>query len=216
MASSQFASLNGVGSQHKISTKPFWEFNTLEINNWVRTLSPAVPNTGGMLFPKRLDPTTITPECNAQILVGNTLLQNLVRALSSASSYNGGGEPNPKRPKIENKGDMYQILDPSFAKSSGAASSELVTGAILSRMTLGGLVNGLAGVEGGVVDTLTCIPLDSSSHLTSGFVLGSVDEAAKKEETQKKLDELIATAKNIPLKEVIRMAKGLHRSVAAR
>ena len=76
-------------------------------------------------------------------------------------------------------------------------------------MTLGGLVNGLAGVEGGLVDTLTCIPLGELANDTT-------DEAKMKEERKKILDETVATAGNLPLKEVIKLARGLHKSVAAR
>jgi len=226
--------------------KPFWEFNITEINNWIRQLSPGVSNTGGMLFPKvetsiqqppaaaaaaaaAVVPGAVpppqpvivsnsnTPEFKAQVLVGNTLLQNLIRALNSASSHNNntnGGPPNPKRPKIENdnnkgKGDAYQILDPSFAKSGGVASSELSTGAILSRMTLGGLVNGMAGVENGVVDTITCIPLKCVGN-------ENMDERTKKNDTIKYMEEAIGTAAGLKLKDVVRMARGVHRSVAAR
>lgn len=190
-------------SQHVIAvpSKPFWNFTIHEIERWIsQHLTPGIgPN--------------------------QVLGQNLKRALLSASSYDrgdvgsgGGGQPNPKRPKIENngtnngsKGDVYQILDPSFAKSNGVASSELSTGAILSRMTLGGLVNALAGVEGGVVDTLTCIPLN---ELTDSC--NNMNEAAKKEEAKKHMDAVIHTAGDLPLKEVIKIARGLHRSIAAR
>lgn len=178
-----------------------------------------------MIFPKRLDATlgvdkAAQDEYRATILKGSTLLQNLVRALNSASSHNGNGvgvgEPIAKRPKIENRngtvGDIYNILDPSFAKSGGVASSELSTGAILSRMTLGGLVNGLAGVEGGVVDTLTCISLNDLTNDKGGVF----DEAAQKEERKKQLDATVASAGNLPLKELVQLGRGLHRSVSAR
>ena len=241
MATSHLASANG-GSGGGVynSTKPFWTFNAPEIQNWVRQLTPGVPNTGGMIFPKRTATATSTDnnatsttdaqqaadreEFRTKQIAGSALLQNLIRALTSASSHGkgggggGGGEPNPKRPKIEtdngngNKnGDAYRILDPSFAKSGGVASTELSPGAILSRMTLGGLVNGLAGVEGGVVDTLTCIPL---GDLENDAVTN--DEAARKERRNERMDAVVATAGNLPLREVIKMGRGLHRSIAAR
>ncbi|KAL7537164.1 hypothetical protein ACHAXR_008648 [Thalassiosira sp. AJA248-18] len=214
-----------------LQKKTFWNFTTPEIVIWVRQLTPAIPNTGGMLFPKRLDNDTTAAapaaaaaqeEYKSKVSLGNTLLQNLTRALSSASSHNGSssGPPNAKRQKIGTNGnsnnngaaagDAYQILDPSFAKSDGNAGSELIPGAILSRMTLGGLVNALAGVQGGVVDTLTCMPLGGHDETVV------VDEATKKEENKKQMDVVIATAGNSSLKEVIRLARGLHRSIAAR
>jgi hypothetical protein len=65
----------------------------------------------------------------------------------------------------EGTGDIHQVLDPSFAKQSQSSNTtELSTGAKLSRISLGGLVNALSGVKGGVVDALTCI---SPSELSS-------------------------------------------------
>jgi hypothetical protein len=176
-----------------------------------------------------------------QTFVGNTLLSNLTRALDAASSSsqtkrnsgdcnNGNvganGEPNTKRIKIDNEeemtgrmGDIYQILDPSFAKQSNSGgesqnTTELSTGSILSRITLGGLVNALSGMQGGVVDTLTCIPLCELSATNNDN--HRMDDAAKKEERKKHLDVIIETAHNLSLREVIKLARGLHRSIAAR
>ena len=192
--------------------KPFWNFTSSEIDAWIRQLTPGVPDTGGMLFPKR----GAGEEYQAKAQLGNALLQNLLRALSVASSHKdaAAGPPQAKRPKIENgsgKGDMYNILDPSFARSNGESSVDMPVGAILSRMTLGGLVNGLAGAEGGVVETLTCIPLAELSSENE-----ALDEAAKKDARKKHSEAAIATAGNLPLKEVIKLARGLQHSVAAR
>lgn len=166
-----------------------------------------------------------------QTSIGNTLLSNLTCALNVASSCSitnsgssNGDEPNTKRIKVENDsadsgervGDIYQILDPSFAKQSNTDgesnnTTELSTGSILSRITLGGLVNGLAGVQGGIVDTLTCIPLSELSSTNN-----NMDDSSKKEERKKHLDVVIDSAHNLSLREVIKLARGLHRSIAAR
>ncbi|KAL7427009.1 hypothetical protein ACHAXH_001253 [Discostella pseudostelligera] len=166
-----------------------------------------------------------------QTSIGNTLLSNLTCALNVASSCSitnsgssNGDEPNTKRIKVENDsadsgervGDIYQILDPSFAKQSNTDgesnnTTELSTGSILSRITLGGLVNGLAGVQGGIVDTLTCIPLSELSSTNN-----NMDDASKKEERKKHLDVVMDSAHNLSLREVIKLARGLHRSIAAR
>lgn len=228
-------------------TKPFWKFNTNEISNWIRQLTPGIPNTGGILFPKPLSLSTTfinenekiakENEYRTKLILGNTLVGNLTRSLSVASSSSSSlssQQPTPtnvgsssaqqpilKKPKIEpnnnsNIGDVYNILDPTFAKSnSGTSSTELVPGAILSRLTLGGLVNGLSGVNGGVVDTLTCIPLDELLQTTTTDDI-IVDEATRREERKKRMDAIIETAGNISLNEVIRLARGLHRSIAAR
>ena len=223
---------------NQLDTKPFWKFNTTEISNWIRQLTPGIPNTGGMLFPKNPsitkdttpeDKVAMEDEYRSKLIVGNTLVQNLIRALSAASSCNtpaaaavgsnnSSNEPMLKKPKIEstNSGDTYQILDPSFAKTNQneqqSNSTDLSTGAILSRITLGGLVNALGGVNGGIVDTLTCIPLSELELKQSS----GVDESSKKEERKKLLDVEVPTAGNLKLKEVISLARGLHRSIAAR
>lgn len=223
--------------------KPFWHFSTPEIERWVRQLAPGIPNTGGMLFPSGKTTTSSATDADLsddvhfsrQRLVGNTLLSNLTRALDAASSSSRAssaddgvdGERNTKRIKIENEeatpekmGDMYQILDPSFAKQSDSGggchnTTELSTGSILSRISLGGLVNALSGVQGGVVDTLNCIPLSELST-TNNKYNHHMDDASKKEEQKKRLDMIIETAHNLSLREVIKLARGLHRSIAAR
>ena len=247
MASSSSSSYAATAIQRQLlDTKPFWKFNTNEISNWIRQLTPGIPNTGGILFPKPLSLSTTfinenekiakENEYRTKLILGNTLVGNLTRSLSVASSSSSPSSQQPtptnvgsssaqqpilKKPKIEpsnsnNIGDVYNILDPTFAKSNnGTSSTELVPGAILSRLTLGGLVNGLSGVNGGVVDTLTCIPLDELLQTTTTDDI-IVDEATRREERKKRMDAIIETAGNISLNEVIRLARGLHRSIAAR
>ena len=71
-------------------------------------------------------------------------------------------------------------------------------------------------MNGGVVDTLTCIPLDENmlQQTTTDDII--VDEATRREERKKRMDAIIETAGNISLNEVIGLARGLHRSIAAR
>lgn len=185
-------------------------------------------NTGGMLFPK---PPTLAPDGSQdkdkdaimkqyqeRYAVGNLLIQNMTRALGMASDTSGG-DPAAKKTKIANleskqthgKGDVYNILDPSFSKQNNTVSEG--EGAILSRLTLGGLVNALAGTQGGVVDTVTCVPLSDLN--------GKADVTSNGTETssngkKKGLDANIDTAGNLTLKELIRIGSGLHRSVSAR
>ena len=164
MASSSSSSYAATAIQRQLlDTKPFWKFNTNEISNWIRQLTPGIPNTGGILFPKPLSllSTTYNNENNDKIakeneyrtklVIGNTLVGNLTRSLSVASSSSSsssqqptptnvgsssGQQPILKKPKIEPNnigGDVYNILDPTFAKSNnGSSSTELVPGAILS------------------------------------------------------------------------------------
>jgi hypothetical protein len=227
----------GVGSDNSNNGgRPLWEYDVNGIENWIRRLAPGVPNTGGMLFPA-VSPHPATTTSNGHAL-GNALLSNLTGALSCASSHGrvGGGvtgEPDLKRLKVEagvGGGDVYRVLDPSFARSgrndddggggSSLSSSELSAGAILSRITLGGLVNGLSGMAGGIVDSLTCIPFTDLSQCGGGgvgHVDGGVNDAArKKEERKRHMEMTVPTAGNITVRELIQLARGLHRSIAAR
>eukprot|EP00984_Skeletonema_dohrnii_P019335 scaffold9211_cov183-Skeletonema_dohrnii-CCMP3373.AAC.3 len=218
-------------------TKPFWDLTVPEISQWIHTLTPGIPNTGGMLFPVAVKPSaagaTIPPPNQEQfatkMALGELLVRNLMTALSSASTFgsnSGGGVPEAKRQKIDHNtinnnggGDKFKVLDPSFAQSNNKNSStttknsnntsELSPGAILSRITLGGLVNGMSGVEGGCVDTLSCIPLSDLQKDHHQVV----DPSSA---TTKGIDAVIDTAGNLILKDLIKLARGLLRSISAR
>ena len=258
---------NGNGMIH--SSKALWDLDAKGIETWIRNLAPGVPNTGGMMFPKRPVATAATnaaaaaASCDAtpiaaantttamamqqyqrKLAIGNTLLANLSTSLACASSsaaddYDNDAAaasvPTKKKQKTDNtntninanntnttKGDVYQILDPSFAKTS-TQTSELLPGAILSRMTLGGLVNAVSGVPGGVVDTMNCIPLGELENNDRGTKNGGTAttggggvEAVSSAANLGCMNDILGSAGNLTLKEVIQLARGLHRSVAAR
>ena len=216
--------------------KPLWDLTPTEIESWVRSLSPGAVNTGGMLFPKPLM-TSSSSAANsaaedssksdkdayqARLQVGNILLGNLVNGLRMASAGTSNNDGSAaKKAKTQHVvvtaqkgcGDMYNILDPSFSKNTSNAVDE-GEGAILSRLTLGGLVNGLCGVYGGCVDTVTCVPLsdlngDNNAAAADGIHTHNGQQA-------KGLDAVIESAGNLTLKELIRIGSGLHRSISAR
>lgn len=204
-------------------TRPFWELTSAEVASWVRQLAPGVANTGGMLFPARPGPSSAGSSeseegYRAASARGEALLANLVRALDSASRSDGGNErgdgpPDAKRPRPDDGGDGgddYGMLDGSFARTAGKAGSELPPGAILSRIQLGGLVNGLAGTVGGVVDPPTCIP----KCVLQGAAEG--DGAGRRDETNERMGDKVETACGMTLGELIRLGRGLNRSIAAR
>jgi len=208
-------------------TRPFWELTSAEVASWVRQLAPGVANTGGMLFLSRTGPSSaVSSESDeegyrAASARGEALLANLVRALDSASRSDGGNErgdgpPDAKRPRPDDGGDGgddYGMLDGSFARTAGKAGSELPPGAILSRIQLGGLVNGLAGTVGGVVDPPTCIP---KSVLRGDQGAGDGDQAGRRDETNERMGDKVETACGLTLGELIRLGRGLNRSIAAR
>lgn len=237
---------NGLHNLPATTGKPFWDLDTLAIQRWIRGLAPGVHNTGGMLFPKKVavaaangaanaaasgarPPAMTNEEYDEKVKIGNILLDNLTKSLSCASSKDTSESPSKKKQKTDigksnslGAGDIYKILDPSFAKTA-ENSSDLLPGAILSRMTLGGLVNALCGVEGGLVDTTTCIPLEDlkEGSVTNGDRIDSSVTAAgeaKKNEVKriKGMEAVVETAGKLTLKQLVQMARGLHRSVAAR
>jgi len=104
--------------------------------------------------------------------------------------------PPPPKPMVINKKDAFCILDPSFAKGKDVVH---ISGAVLSRLGMGGLLNALCGVEGGVVDSITSLPLPTVT---------TNPKTGKKEES------------NIPnpilTPQVKKFARVLKRAVAAR
>ena len=227
---------------NKATSKPFWDLTVPEISQWIHALTPGIPNTGGMLFPVAAavaggSNTNTTEETAAKKALGELLVGNLMTAISSASSYNSNdneSSPAAKRQKVESSssssstndgsGDKFQVLDPSFAQSNNTTNSsnknttttnnntsELSPGAILSRITLGGLVNGMAGVEGGCVDTLSCIPLSDLQNNNDQVMMNDGEKTAAKG-----IDAVVETAGNLLLKDLIKLARGLLRSISAR
>jgi hypothetical protein len=225
--------------------KPFWDLTVPEISQWIHSLTPGIPNTGGMLFPPSATTTTASDnKCNNTADQGELLVKNLLTALSSASSFDNihndaslSSDDANKRQKIYHNncnnatnnngagggdGDRYGILDPSFAIKSSCNNdnnknnnknlntSELSPGAILSRITLGGLVNGMSGVHGGCVDTLSCIPLSDLQRSEAG------DDCNDGAAVTKGIDAVIEPAGNLLLKDLIKLARGLLHSISAR
>jgi hypothetical protein len=144
-----------------------------------------------------------------ELNISNKLLNNLCTALQSASidksSTKHANIDHPaKRMKLESgvasastdepSRDAYNILDPSVSKGVDIVH---VTGAIIARLTIGGLINALAGQPGGVVDTTSAKSLDGS-------------EIATKKETP------IATAQNATMGVIQAKSQGLSHLVGAR
>ncbi len=81
---------------------------------------------------------------------------------SSSSSDNGninGNDSNNKQPQKTQR-DIYNILDTSFSRGKDVVH---LPGAILARITIGGLMNGMAGQIGGIVLPNTAKPVDGSN-----------------------------------------------------
>jgi hypothetical protein len=110
-------------------------------------------------------------EYKKHVMLAETMLSNLCLALQSASvdtSPKKISDGNPaKRMNTELGGavqssatigrDIYNVLDPSFSKGADVIH---VPGAIIARLTIGGLMNALAGKSNGIVDTTTAKPLN--------------------------------------------------------
>ena len=150
--------------------------------------------------------TTIRVEKNEnygkEVSISSTLLNNLCSALESASidksstkHRNGTMEPVTKRMKIESNSDVtvdrdvFNILDPSFSRGKDIVHRE---GAIIARLTTGGLMNALAGKPGGIVDNTSGEPLEGTKA------------------------NLIDTAQNVTMSIIKSKAMGLSHIIAAR
>ena len=146
---------------------------------------------------------------NEKTAIVNQLLINLLNAIKAASSKSTPDstdtptdQPPAKRMKKNNDNatdksengttDTFQILDPSFAKGKDIVH---LPGAIISRLAIGGLINALAGVPGGIVDPLY-----------AKLIHSNYDETKP-----------IPTAANISLKTLRNeYTRSLHRALSAR
>lgn len=144
---------------------------------------------------------------HSQTAIAEVLFLNLIKAIESAANVPSSShvlnanydeidfhEPNPKRVKTDIARDAYHILDPSIAQGKDIS---YLPGAIISRLTLGGLINGLAGHLTGVVDVCSSIPI--------------LPELSRDKNTP------IPTAANQSLHQLENIyAKALHHSIHAR
>ena len=148
-------------------------------------------------------------EYAARLTKSQKLVTNLIAALKSASSAEGGGEAATGATS-----DTYHILDDSFAKGEDVVHTP---GAILTRLTVGGITNALAGVEGGIVDVTTCRLLAPKAE--GGRGAESSKDATKKvaaDATNGGADPTLPSAADLPRSQVMRLARKFHSSVQSK
>ena len=149
-------------------------------------------------------------EYAARLTKSQKLVTNLIAALKSASSAEeGGGEAATGAAS-----DTYHILDDSFAKGEDVVHTP---GAILTRLTVGGIANALAGVEGGIVDVTTCRLLAPKAE--GGGGAESSKDATKKaaaDATNGGADPTLPSAADLPRSQVMRLARKFHSSVQSK
>ena len=129
-----------------------------------------------------------------EVTIANLMLLHLIQALNSASvDPNKSQEHAVKRMKLETSSqerDEYKILDPSFSKGTDIVH---VPGAIIARLTIGGLMNALAGVKGGIC------------HAVNAVLLPEYQKHTK-----------IASCHNITIADIQSMAVGVSHIISAR
>ena len=212
------SSISVSASTSTSTTKEYlWTLNADQVNKWLSGITALFPDrpklrvdAAGNILIKAGKPTTRAEQEKIQheeialhdqkIKVGHTLLQNIVQALLSASvpdtSPSSSSEPpSAKRMKIEpgtktSKRDEYNVLDSSFASGKDIVH---VPGAILTRISLGGMINAMAGVVNGVVNVNTSEALNPTQE-----------------------DALIPTAQNHNISQLKTFATALTRSIKAR
>lgn len=164
-----------------------WKMTLEEIKSWLHGTHPLFPkppqrkqlssNMGEyeqMEEEKKFQ--TKQTEYTNKLNESNTQLSNLCMALQSASKesssehHDSNHEPHAKRIKTEKypsqsdkpqtQRDIFNILDPSFSRGKNVVH---LPGAILARITIGGLMNAMAGQRGGVVQPTTAKPMPGSN-----------------------------------------------------
>lgn len=145
-------------------------------------------------------------EYAAKLAKSQKLVANLIAALkSAASSSSGGGDAAATA-------DKYLILDDSFAKGEDVVHTP---GAILTRLTVGGITNAMAGVEGGIVDVTTCRLLAPKEN--GGGGAESKDKKKAAADGKGGADPMILpSAADLPRSQVLRLARKFHSSVQSK
>jgi len=151
------------------STTLLWQMTLEEAEQWIR---------GGVLFPQKKPEGGNAKQIQDhedKVAKANRYLGNVLKALASAASSSVPVVPKQeestttgtqasinhhKRVKVER--DVYRILDPSFARGTDVVH---LPGSMLSRLTYGGLLNALAGQEGGLVDATSAQLIHTSSSI---------------------------------------------------
>jgi hypothetical protein len=146
-------------------------------------------------------------EYAAKLKKSQKLATNLIAALKSASSSSAeGGDAAP---------DTYRILDDSFARGEDVVHTP---GAILTRLTVGGITNALAGVEGGIVDVTTCRLLAPRAAAADGGGAEPKKKAAAAADATNGggADPNLPSAADLPRSQVMRLARKFHSSVQSK
>jgi hypothetical protein len=120
--------------QHQDSAM-FWQWSIERIDAWMRS-------TAAVFDQQQEKPTTI--DANASLEELNLWVSNMVQALKSAcNSYS--------HQQQENQGivDEFHILDATFSRGENVI---FTPGSVVSRLNVGGWINGLSGIKGGLVD----------------------------------------------------------------
>ena len=145
-------------------------------------------------------------EYAAKLAKSQKLVANLIAALKSAasSSSDGGGAAATA--------DTYLILDDSFAKGEDVVHTP---GAILTRLTVGGITNAMAGVEGGIVDVTTCRLLAPKEDGGDGTE-SSKDKKKAAADGKGGADPILPSAADLPRSQVLRLARKFHSSVQSK
>mmetsp|Transcript_51946 Transcript_51946/g.62460 ORF Transcript_51946/g.62460 Transcript_51946/m.62460 type:complete len:738 (+) Transcript_51946:59-2272(+) len=110
-----------------------WQWDVDRVESWIRSLTTLYP-------PQKTNaPGAAAPDYWKTISRSNLYVQNLSKALVSASAQHDTAANR----------DLYKVLDSSFARGTDVVHK---AGSMLSRMLLGGIINGISGKEGGVVE----------------------------------------------------------------
>ncbi len=188
-----------------------WEWNMDKIRSFIQKSD---------LFPTKCSTSSSDndSEYQNQLQISNNLLNNFCQALQSASKehnqhYHDHVAKKQKVDNIDNKvpletsimcdststnqnRDWYNILDSTFSKGSDVIHEP---GTIISRLTLNGFINALAGQIGGIVDVNSNMNIHHHNQNNN----------------TETISRIIPTASNLTIQKIIHKASTLYYNIQA-
>jgi len=125
----------------------FWQWNIERIEVWMRSTAALFAHQ--QEFPATTDAVSVSDEHNVWV-------SNMVQALRSAC---GRQQQEGNQGKV----DEFHILDSTFSRGHNVV---FTPGSVVSRLNVGGWINGLSGVQGGLVDAaITSLTTNTSKKV---------------------------------------------------
>ena len=150
---------------------------------------------GGSIDKSKHEPISVKKEQdNNNTAVAEPPIKRIKTEKPPSTSSSSSKDVKMKSKEEEQERDLFAILDPSFSKGKDVVH---LPGAIIARLTIGGIVNAVSGTLGGIVSSTSAKP-------TEGNLLKITDKSP------------IPKAGNVTLENLRLKAIGLSHVIAAR